>query len=96
MERALVDSLELEEDGELKESESDTASGFVSASASASASGDEEDLLKRKRRPRRRAAPLRNGPLLCLVCGDTALGCVRELLYFALFVQLIMRSFIVP
>lgn len=94
MERALVDSLELEEDGELKESESDTASGFVSASASAF--GDEEDVLKRKRRPRRRAAPLRNGPLLCLVCGDTALGCVRELLYFALFVQLIMRSFIVP
>lgn len=33
------------------------------------------DLLKRKRRPRRRALPLRSAPLLCLVCGDAALGC---------------------
>ena len=78
MDRSPLDSpYDVEDFGEQKSSECETASGSVSATPSdAPADEDSEsgDVHKRKRRPRRRAAPLRNGPLLCLVCGDVALG----------------------
>lgn len=38
------------------------------------APGESSDLVKRKRRPRLRAAKLNQPPLVCRICGATALG----------------------